>query len=200
MAGSAAVAGGLAIALTAIRLAAAAPPVTSPARPATGVKPSPLSVIGPGDMLTLFVWKEAELSRDVLVRLDGKITVPLLGEVQAAGRAPQELAADIERDLKKFLAAPSVTLGISQATSARFYVIGQVQKAGEFPLTGRITVLQALAIAGGFKEYAKTEDIVIIRQEGAEQTTIPVNYKRLETGKGLSQNVGLQPGDTVVVP
>lgn len=157
-------------------------------------------LIGPGDVLNLYVWKEPELTREVTVRLDGRITLPLLGDVEASGRTPPELSADIGKALGRFLATPNVSVGVHRPVSTQFYVLGQVAKPGDYPLARQTTVLQALAIAGGFKEYAKTDDIVIIRQERGSQTLIPVNYKRLESGKDLSQNIPLQPGDTVVVP
>ncbi len=156
--------------------------------------------IGPGDVLQLFVWKEPDLTRDVTVRFDGKVTVPLLGDVQAAGHPPQELGDDIAKRLARFLAAPQVTVGVIQANSARFHVLGLVGKPGDFPLTRRTTVLQGLALAGGFKEFAKTERILIIRREGETQTSLLVNYKSLEMGKDLAQDVVLKPGDTILVP
>jgi polysaccharide export outer membrane protein len=156
--------------------------------------------VGAGDTLQVFVWKEPELSRDVVVRLDGRITVPLLGDVDAAGRTPEELGADIGAKLVRYVATPQVTVGVLRANSTHFYVIGQVGKPGEFPLTGPITLLQALALAGGFKDFAKTESIVIIRTERGAQTVLPVNYKKLEAGKDVSQNILLKPGDTIVVP
>jgi polysaccharide export outer membrane protein len=143
------------------------------------------------------VWREAELTRDVEVRLDGMITLPLLGELQAAGRTPSELADTLSKALGKYVETPKVTVGVSRANSARFYIIGQVARSGEFPLTGRTTVLQGLALAGGFREFAKTESIVIVRPD---QTPIQINYKRIAEGKDVSQNVLLAPGDTVVVP
>lgn len=169
--------------------------------------PSPAAVpaaneyrIGPGDVLQLFVWREAELSRDVTVRTDGKMTVPLLGDVDAAGRTPRQLATELGTAYAKFLSSPQVSLGIAQANSSRFYIIGQVPKPGEFPLSGRLTVLQGLALAGGLKEFAKGDNIVIVRRDNAGEKTILVNYKKLEDGRDLSQNVVLQPGDTIVVP
>ena len=173
---------------------------------AGGPRPEPQAaaadqyVIGAGDVLQVFVWKEPDLTRDVTVRLDGKITVPLAGELQAAGRTPKQLASELERALGRFLATPQVSVGIEQPNSSRFYVIGQVQRPGDFPLTGPITVLQGLALAGGFREFAKTENIQIIRREGSGQRFIPVNYKRLEGGRDASQNLVLSPGDTIVVP
>jgi polysaccharide export outer membrane protein len=157
-------------------------------------------LIGPADLLQIFVWKEPELSRDVNVRLDGKITVPLLGDVEAAGRTPQQLGEELAKSLSKFLETPRVTVGVSQANSTRFYVVGQVGKPGDFPLSGRTTVLQGLALAGGFRDFAKTDSIVIIRQDRNGQVVIPVNYKKLEDGKDISQNITLRPGDTVIVP
>ena len=157
-------------------------------------------LIGPGDLLQIFVWKEPELTRDVMVRIDGRITVALLGDVEAAGRTPQQLGEELAKSLSKFLETPRVTVGISQANSTRFFVLGQVGKSGDVPLSGRTTVLQGLALAGGFREFAKTDNIVIIRQERNGQTIIPVNYKKLEDGKDTSQNVVLRPGDTIVVP
>jgi polysaccharide export outer membrane protein len=125
------------------------------------------------------------------------ITMPLLGEVQAAGRTPNQLAESLGKGLERFVDKPRVTVGVSRANSARFYIIGLVARSGEFPLTGRTTVLQGLALAGGFREFAKTESIVIVRPD---QTPIQVNYKRIAEGKDVSQNVLLEPGDTVVVP
>jgi polysaccharide export outer membrane protein len=153
--------------------------------------------IGPADVLQLVVWKEPELTREVTVRLDGRITVPLLGDVLAAGRTPTQLTEDLARGLGRFVETPRVTVGIAQPNSSRFYVVGQVAKPGEFPLPRRTTVLQGLALAGGFRDYAKLEAILIVRQD---QTVLLVNYKKLEEGKDISQNVLLRPGDTIVVP
>ncbi len=125
------------------------------------------------------------------------ITVPLLGDVQAAGRTPSQLADSLTQGLKQFIEAPRVTVGVGQANSARFYVVGQVGKSGEFLMSGRTTVLQALALAGGFREFAKTDSIVIVRRD---QTVVPVNYKRITDGRDVSQNVLLPPEDTIVVP
>lgn len=154
-------------------------------------------VIGPGDALQLFVWKEADLTREVTVRLDGKITVPLLGDVEAAGRTPQQLGVEVGNRLRKFFEAPQVTVGLAHAGSSRFFVLGQVSKAGAFPLTGRTTLVQALAQAEGFKEFAKLDRIVIIRED---QSFVTVNYKKLETASDISQNVVLRPGDAILVP
>jgi polysaccharide export outer membrane protein len=154
-------------------------------------------VVGPGDVLRIVVWKEPDLTQDVTVRVDGIITIPLLGDVQAVGREPSELAASLTKEFERFIENPRVTVAVTLATSARIYVVGQMVKPGEFPLSGRMTVIQALALAGGFKEFAKPEGIVIVRRD---QTVIPVNYKRIADGKDVAQNVLLAAGDTVVVP
>jgi polysaccharide export outer membrane protein len=156
--------------------------------------------IGTGDVLQLFVWKEAELTRELTVRVDGKVTVPLLGDVTAAGRTAAEMASDVSQQLKRYLAAPQVTIGISQAYGARIFVLGQVAKPGEFPLRGRTTLVQALAMAGGFKEFAKTSDIVIVRREASGETFLRADYKKVESARDAGQNVPLMPGDTVLVP
>lgn len=156
-------------------------------------------VIGSGDVLQVFVWKEPDLTREVTVRLDGRITVPLLGDVQASGQTPLLLSAEITKQLTKFLAAPQVTVGISQANSTRFFVVGQVARPGEFPLTAGTTLVQALALAGGFREFAKTDGIVIVRQQG-NPPFVSVNYKKLEDKSDISQNVLIRARDTIVVP
>jgi polysaccharide export outer membrane protein len=147
--------------------------------------------------LRITVWKEPELTGDVTVRLDGMVTVPLLGDVQAAGRTPSQLAASLVTEFQRFIESPRVTVSVGQATSARVYVVGEMMKPGEFPLSGRMTVLKALALAGGFKEFAKPESIVIVRED---QTVIPFNFKRVADGKDVSQNILLAAGDTIVVP
>jgi polysaccharide export outer membrane protein len=175
------------------------PPVQAAGAPAAGKTDY---VIGPGDVLQIVVWKEPELTRDVTVRVDGKITVPLLGEVEAAGQTPAQLGADLQKALVRFFAAPQVTVGVAQATSRHFFVIGQVTRPGNYPLGARMTVLQGLALAGGLREFAKADSIVIVRpgQAPPAQTVIPVNYKKIEEGKDVSQNILLKPGDTIVVP
>jgi polysaccharide biosynthesis/export protein len=156
--------------------------------------------IGAGDTLQVFVWKEPDLTREVAVRIDGKISVALLGDVDAAGRTPGELADELARQLKRFVGTPMVTVGVSQPNSTRFFVLGMVVRSGEFRPSGPTTVVQALALAGGFREYAKTDEILVLRQQGGTSRFIPVNYQRLVSGRDGAQNVLLQPGDTVLVP
>ena len=153
--------------------------------------------LGPEDQIQFFVWKEPDLTLDVTVRPDGMITVPLLGDVAASGRTPASLAGILAADLQRLIESPRVTVSVSQATSARVYVIGQMVRPGEFALLGRMTVLKALALAGGFKDFAKSDSIVIVRED---QSVIPFNYKRVTDGRDVSQNVLLAAGDTIVVP
>jgi len=172
-----------------------APAASSPASPAdTAYK------IGPQDMLQIDVWKEPEITRLVPVRPDGKITLPLLNDVQAAGLTPMELAAVISDGLKKYMNNPQVTVSVSTINSRRVYVTGEVTKPGAFPLLPDMTVLQALTSAGGFTQFAKIKSVYVLRLEGGKQTKIPFNYKAVIEGKKPEQNVELQPGDTVVVP
>jgi polysaccharide export outer membrane protein len=170
------------------------------AAPQSDPQLTPGYVLSPGDVLKILVWKEPELSTEAFVRLDGRITVPLLGDIVAAGRGPNELAAEIQAKLGRFLEVPQVTLAVSQAISAHFYVLGEVAKPGQYGLPSRITVLQALALAGGFREFAKRESVLIIRRKDDRQVAIPFNYKDLEAGLRLEQNIFLESGDTIVVP
>ncbi len=156
--------------------------------------------IAPGDVLRIAVWKEPELTTDVYVRLDGRITVPLVGDVKAEGRTTEQLATEVRTKMRAFLEVPQVTITVSQANSARFFVIGEVTTSGAFPLAGRITILQALALAGGFREFAKRERIVVIHERHGERKAIPFNFRDLEAGIRLEQNLVLQPGDTIIVP
>ena len=181
------------------RRPAAPAPATPVPVPAAGAPAPPAGTyaIGPADVLRIAVWKEPDLNVEATVRTDGMISFPLLGDVRAGGVTPDALATTLAKRLERFVEAPKVTVSVLQANSARFYVLGQVAKPGEFPLGSRSTVLQALALAGGFKEFAKPESIVIVRED---QTVLPVNYKRIAEGKDVSQNVVLQRGDTIVVP
>ena len=176
-------------------------PASVPAPPTPNGGPPPGEfVIGAGDVLHVFIWKEPDLTRNVTVRLDGRITVPLIGEIAAAGKSPASLAAEIRTALARFISTPNVTVEVNQTSSAQFYVLGQVLKPGQFSMAGTVTVLQALALAGGFKEFAKTEEIVVVRREGEAQTFLPFNYKRVQGGKDPTQNLTLRPGDTILVP
>ncbi|HTQ61090.1 MAG TPA: polysaccharide biosynthesis/export family protein [Candidatus Solibacter sp.] len=158
-------------------------------------------VIGNDDMLAINVWKEAEISRSVPVRSDGKISLPLAGELQAAGRTPFKLEQDIAERLKNYISEPEVTVIVQQINSQKFNIMGQVVKPGSYPLASAATVLDAIAVAGGFRDFAKKKSIYVLRQNpDGTQTRIPFNYKEVIKGQNPSQNEKLQPRDTVVVP
>lgn len=156
--------------------------------------------IGPQDLLRIDVWKEAEISRTVPVRPDGKISLPLLNDIQAAGLTPMQLSAAIADGLKKYVQNPQVTVSVAEINSRRVYVTGEVTKPGAFPLLPDMTVLQALSGSGGFTQFAKLKGIYVLRMENAKQVKHPFNYKDVVSGKAAEQNILLQPGDVVVVP
>ena len=160
----------------------------------------PPYVIGASDVLDVNVWKEPDVTRSVPVRPDGKISLPLINDVQAAGLTPQQLAASITEKLRKFLTDPQVTVIVSQINSQKIYITGEVARAGAFQLTPGMTVLQAITSAGGFTAYANTKGIYVLREESGQQQKIRVNYKRLVKGQAIDQNIILETGDTIVVP
>ncbi len=156
--------------------------------------------IGPEDVLNINVWKEPDVSGSVPVRPDGKISLPLLNDVQAAGLTPVQLAAEISQRLKRFMTEPHVTVIVTAMNSRRAYVMGQVTRQGAVPLISNLTVLQALSSAGGPAQFANTKKIYILRMENGKQQKIPFNYVAVIKGKNPEQNINLQPGDTIVVP
>ncbi len=160
----------------------------------------PNYVIGGQDVLDISVWKEAELTRTVPVRPDGKISLPLLNDVQAAGLTPTQLAAQITESLKKFVTNPQVTVIISQINSQRIYILGEVNRAGAYPLLPNMTVLQGLSSAGGFTQFANLKKIYMFRTENGKQVKYPFNYKDVISGKATDENIALKAGDTIVVP
>lgn len=154
-----------------------------------------------GDLLEIVTWKEPDFSRDaILVRLDGKITFPLLNDVQAAGKTPTELKAAIEIGLKNYVADPRVTVTIREAGSQRFYILGEVMRTGEYPIVKDLTVLQAFALAGGFTEWASKREIILFRQEGGKDQVLQVNYRDIIRDKDFKQNVKIRANDTIIVP
>lgn len=158
-------------------------------------------VIGNDDVLGISVWKEPEVSRSVPVRSDGKISLPLVGEVQAAGQTPLKLEQDISSGLKSYISEPQVTVIVQQINSQKFNVLGQVARPGSYPLSSATTVLDAIALAGGFRDFAKQKSIYVLRQNtDGIQARIPFNYKEVVKGKNPAQNIRLHPRDTVVVP
>lgn len=156
--------------------------------------------IGPQDVLRIDVWKEEQLTRTVPVRPDGKITLPLLNDVQAAGLTPIELAGVITDGLKKFINSPQVTVSVLEINSRRIYVTGEVLRPGAFSLLPGMTVLQALSSGGGFTQFARVKGIYILRTENGKETKYQFNYKDAISGKKPEQNIQLQPGDIIVVP
>ena len=158
-------------------------------------------VIGNDDVLAVNVWKEPDVSRSVPVRSDGKISLPLVGEVQAAGRTPLKLEQDIAGRLKNYIAEPEVTVIVQQINSQKFNILGMVNKPGSYVINNSATVLDAIAMAGGFRDFAKQKAIYVLRQKpDGTQARLPFNYKEVVKGKSPDQNVKLQPRDTIVVP
>jgi len=160
----------------------------------------PSYVIGPEDMLDINVWKEPDMTRLVPVRPDGKISLPLINDVQAAGLTPQQLATAVTEKLRKFLTGPQVTVIVTAINSQRVFVVGEVLRAGAFPLIPGMTVLQALANAGGFSTFANVKKIYVMRLVNGKHTELPFNYREVLKGDNPDQNIKLEPGDTVVVP
>jgi polysaccharide biosynthesis/export protein len=176
----------------------------SPKPPAVTVPKSPIEnssfVIGNEDVLKITVWKDLELSQVIPVRSDGKITLPLIGEMQATGKTPKELQADITTELQSFISKPQVTVIVQEIRSKRFNILGHVQKPGSYVLTPPVTVVDAIALAGGFRDFAKTKNIYVLRDDGGKQVRVPFNYKQVIKGSDPDQNIELQARDTIVVP
>jgi polysaccharide export outer membrane protein len=158
-------------------------------------------VIGKDDILAISVWKEPEISRSLPVRPDGKISLPLAGEVEAAGRTPLQLEQEITEKLRGYITDPEVTVMVQQINSAKFNILGEVSRPGSYPLISSTTVLDAIASAGGFRDFAKQKGIYILRKDGNGVTRrIAFDYKGVIKGKHTEQNINLQPDDTIVVP
>lgn len=156
-------------------------------------------VIGPDDGVSINVWKESDLTATLPVRPDGKISLPLLGDVQASGLTPTQLAESITEKLRKFLADPRVTVVVTAINSKRIYLVGEVARSGGMPMLPHMTVLQALSSAG-INQFANTKRIYVLRSQNGKQEKLPVNYRKLVKGEAMDQNYTLQPGDTIVVP
>ena len=183
-------------------------PSTAPARtgpaanaPApTGIVPPPDYVIGADDVLAVVFWRDKDMSSEVSVRPDGKISLPLLNDVQASGLTPPQLRDKLTEEAKKYIEDPNVTVVVRQINSRRVYITGMVQKPGPYQLGAGTTVLQLIAMAGGVMEYAHSKKIVVMRTESGRQTSYPFNYDDVVSRKNLRQNIELKPGDTVIVP
>ena len=160
----------------------------------------PAYVIGADDVLDINAWKEPEITRTVPVRPDGKISLPLINDIQAAGFTPTQLATIITEKLKKYLTEPQVSVIVRTINSRRVYILGEVGRPGAYPLLPDMTVLQALSSAGGFTQFANSKKIYVLRSESGKQVKYPFNYRQVVAGQYTQQNIVLQPGDTIVVP
>lgn len=179
-------------------------PMTAAAAPAVGaaagVSVAPDFVIGSDDVLSVVFWRDKELTADVTVRPDGNISIPLINDVHAAGLTPAQLKDRIAEEAKKYIEDPSVTVVVKEIKSRKVFITGEVRKPGPYLLTGGMSVLQLISIAGGLGDYAKSEKISIVRNEGGKALSFKFNYKEVLDGKKLTQNIELKPGDTVIVP
>ena len=171
-----------------------------PTNGAAAATDDPTYKIGAQDTLRIDVWREDQLTRTVPVRPDGKITLPLLNDVQAVGLTPMELAAVISEGLKKYITNPQVTVSVTEINSKRIYVNGEVNRSGAFQLLPHMTILQALSGSGGFTAFARIKNIYILRVRDGKPVRIPFNYKEAIRGKNSEQNIELEAGDVIVVP
>jgi polysaccharide export outer membrane protein len=157
-------------------------------------------LIGPEDVLAVHFWRDQEMSGDVMVRPDGMITLPLVGDIRAAGLTPESLKEAIEKAASRLITEPSVTVAVKEINSRKVFITGEVTKPGPYPLSGPRTVMQLIAVAGGLLEYADKDNIVVLRTINGQQKSYKFRYSDVSKGRGLEQNIELQPGDTVVVP
>ncbi len=192
------------------QVAGSQPPTqaTSPQQPGngtvevpTGVVVPPGFVIGPEDVLTIVFWRDKELSAEVVVRPDGKISLPLLNDVQAAGYTPEQLRAELVKAASKYIEDPTASVVVKAINSRKVFITGQIGKVGAYPIFGDLTIVQLIAQAGGLLEYADEKKIQITRTlEGGQTKRFFFNYKDYVAGKNLAQNITLKPGDVVIVP
>jgi polysaccharide biosynthesis/export protein len=182
---------------------AAQPQAATPAAPAAATPAVALPadyVVGPEDVLGIVFWRERDMSADVVVRPDGRISLPLLNDVDVAGLTPDQIRERITELAKRYIEDPNATVVVKQINSRKVYITGNVERPGTFPLLRSTTVLQLIALAGGLKEFANAGDIVLVRTEGTKQESYTFNYDQLKNRKNLSQNIFLKPGDTIIVP
>ena len=197
----------LAVVSCAAALAAQAPSAPAPAgvaapKPAATTPDAPSDyVIGTDDILQIIFWKDKDMTTKVVVRPDGKISLPVLNEIQASGLTPEQLRAAVITAASKFFEEPSVNVVVEQINSRKVYVMGEVVKPGTYPITGNVSVIQIIALAGGLSEYAKKDNIAVLRTENGLPKRYKVNYNDILNGKRLKENnIQLLPGDTVVIP
>ena len=176
------------------------PPAPSNAAVPTAVTLPGDYLIGPEDVIGVVFWRETEMSGDQVVRPDGMITVPLIGDIRAAGLRPDELREQLGKAAAKYLTDPNVSVVTRQINSRKFFMTGQVATPGAYPLTGPRSVIQVIALAGGLNEYADAKNIILMRTENGKQRSFKFSYKDVAQGKSLPQNLQLMPGDTIIVP
>ena len=158
-------------------------------------------VIGNDDVLAISVWNEPNLTKSIPVRSDGKISLPLAGEVQAAGKTPLQLERDLTEKLKGFITAPEVNVIVEKVNSRKFNILGEVGKPGSYPLTADTTIVDAIASAGGFRDFAKKTGVYVLRKTAdGRQTRLNFNYKSFIKGKDIDRNIKIEPDDTIIVP
>lgn len=158
-------------------------------------------IIGVDDVLSINVWNEKDLSKSLPVRSDGNISLPLVGEIRAAGRTPYELEQEITTRLRTYITSPTVAVIVEKINSKKFNILGEVVRPGSYSTALANTVVDAIALAGGFRDFAKKKDIYILRQSAdGKQIRIRFNYKEFIAGKNLAQNINLEPHDTIIVP
>lgn len=175
-------------------------PAAQPPAPTQAVTPPADYVIGPDDVLSVVFWREDDLTADVIVRPDGKITLPLINDIQAAGLTPEQLRASVAKAASPFIDAPTVMVRIKEIKSRFVTIVGEVQNQGPVALGAPMTVLQLIGRAGGLTEFANKKNIMVIRNENGREGTFKFNYNDVSRGENLKQNIELKPGDTVVVP
>ena len=179
----------------------APPQASAPASTTVGGVELPRDyVIGADDVLGIIYWKDKDMTTDAHVRPDGRIALPLLNDVQAAGLTPEQLRKKLTEESQKYMEDPSITVVIREINSRKAFITGEVNKPGPYPLLSPTSVMQLIAMAGGLKEYANSKGIIIMRTENGKQISLKFNYKDVVSGKNLKQNIELSPGDTVVVP
>ncbi len=193
----------LAVLIGSVFLWTVSPMTAGAAEPISGepMNAEPSYLLGPEDVLKVAVWKDEQLTQEMVVRPDGMITFPLIGEVVAAGRTAEDVRLDVTKRLMKYLPTPNVTVTVLKVQSYRIYVLGRVLKPGEYQAGHDTDVLQALSMAGGLTPYAAENDIKIIRRrQGSDEQVFPFRYGDARKGKELHQNIVLQRGDVVMVP
>ena len=188
-------------ALVVCALAAADGAAQAPAARKVNAAAAPNYVIGPDDVLSVVFWRDKDMSCDVVVRPDGKISLPLVNDIQAGGLTPSELGDAVNAAARRFVEEPSVTVVVKQINSRKVFITGQIEKPGPYPINGPTTVVQLISLAGGLKEFTDGKRILIMRTDkSGRQMARLFNYREVIAGKNLDQNIELQPGDTVVVP